>query len=255
MTSSREWKAGMGKTRVGKAGVAAMALMAALVLGTGEAGAGILLLDSMGAGGSVSQGQPNDLLEDIYGTGVTARQGYYGSTIRLAEKATLTFTFLGFEAGYDNEFLLDADGNGRFDLIFSNKGGGAVDINGKARTAIGDTYIVALDPKNFGGGIIPFLFKANVGGKKGSVANGSANDGPVDFFTSYDEDPLAVAGPSLVLLFDDGGAGVDSDYDDMGVRIAAAVSEPATVALLGGGLLALGWIGRRRKEARAPLEP
>lgn len=237
-----------------RAGVAALALMASLAVGTREAGAGVLFLDSIGTGGAVTQTARNDLLQDIYGTGVTSRQGYYGSTIKLAEKTVVTFTFLGFEAGYDNEFLLDVSGTGRFALIFSNKAGGAADINGEARTAVGDTYTVELDPADFIAGVIPFLFKAEVNGKEGSVANGTANNGPVNFFTSYDQDALAAAGSSLVLLFDDGGAGLDSDYDDMGIRIAALVPEPGTAALLGGGLAALGWAGRRRKQPAASCD-
>ena len=235
-----------------RAGTAVTALVTALVAsaatGVGEAEAGVLFLDPVGASGLMPNGAINDILKSIYGAGVTNRGGYYGSTIRLAGKTAVTFTFLGFEAGYDNEFLLDGDGNGSFDLIFSNKSGGGTDVNGKAKTAVGDTYTVELDPANFTAGIIPFLLKADVNGAKGLLANGDANDGAVNFFTSYDGNPAAISGSSLVVFFDDGGAGVDSDYDDMAIRIAAAVPEPETIAILGLGLLALGWMVIRRKE-------
>jgi PEP-CTERM motif len=233
-----------------KAGVALAALVAGLAAGGGAAQAGALFLDPAGSNNFIPGGQTNDILESIYGTGVFSRDGYYGSTIRLNAKTAVTFTYLGFEAGYDNEFLLDANGNGSFDLIFSNKIGGTADINGKARTVVGDTYTVVLDPANFTEGIIPFMFKADVNGAKGLVANGgnpdNTGDGP-NFFTSFDPNPAAISGSSLVLFLDDGGAGSDEDHDDMGIRIAV-VPEPGTMAILGVGLVAFGWVGARRKN-------
>lgn len=149
-----------------KAGVALAALVTGLAIGGGAAQASALFLDPAGSSDFIPGGQTNEILESVYGAGVFSRDGYYGSTIRLKAKSAVTFTFLGFEAGYDNEFLLDADGNGSFDLIFSNKTGGTADINGKSRTVVDDTYTVVLDPANFTDGIIPFMFKADVNGAK-----------------------------------------------------------------------------------------
>jgi hypothetical protein len=239
-----------------KAGATLAVLVMGLTVGGSVVQAGALFLDPAGSSNFIPGGQTNDILESIYGAGVFSRDGYYGSTIRLNAKTAVTFTFLGFEAGYDNEFLLDTDGNGSFDLIFSNKVGGAVDINDKPKTAIGDTYTVVLDPANFTSSIIPFMFKAEVNGAKGSVANGSnpnTTSDTVNFFTSFDPGATAISGSSLVLFLDDGGAGPDDDHDDMGIRIAV-VPEPGTMAILGVGLVALGCVGALRKKNVPPLK-
>jgi hypothetical protein len=115
---------------------------------------------------------------------------------------------------------------------------------------VGDTYTVVLDPANFTDGIIPFMFKADVNGAKGLLANGSNPDNTgegLNFFTSFDSNPLAIAGSSLVLFLDDGGAGSDEDHDDMSIRIAVE-PEPGTMTVFGVGLIALGWVGTRRKK-------
>jgi hypothetical protein len=115
---------------------------------------------------------------------------------------------------------------------------------------VDDTYTVVLDPANFTDGIVPFMFKADVNGAKGLIANGSNPDNTgegVNFFTSFDSNPTATTGSSLVLFLDDGGAGSDQDHDDMGIRIAV-VPEPGTLTVLGLGLIALCWIGMRRKK-------
>lgn len=236
-----------------RAALAVLVLALGWVISASTAGAGVLALNPVGSGGAIPGPQVNDLLDDVYGAGVTSRDGYYGSTIRLTAETTLVFTFLGFEAGYDNEFLLDTDGNGSFELIFSNKTGGLADINGKAKSDVGDTYTVNLDPADFAGGIIPFMINAHVNGVVGSTANGSNPDdaygtSEINFFTSFDGDPTQTTGSSLVVFFDDSGAGPDDNHDDMGIRIAAAVPEPGTLGVVAFALAAVGFAGLQRRR-------
>jgi hypothetical protein len=190
--------------------------------------------------GTIPGGEANDLLALIYGT--NTRDGYYGSTVFLTEPAYLTFTFLGFEAGYDNDFNLTGFGE-----LFStedhhpdNNVSGISVQQGPFHLPVGD---------------IPFSFDIN--NDSGTVDNESNPDdaegtGDINFFVSFDHDPFATTGTSLVLFLDDSGARNDDDHDDFAVRIQAIPipnPEPSTMLLFGAGLIGLAGFRRKFKKS------
>jgi len=183
-------------------------------------------------------GEVNDLLESIYGLGTTTRDGYHGATVFLSEPATVSFTYLGTEALFLNQFFVGANS-------FANDG----------TAAIGSTFSLFMPA-----GALPFSFSITdfslvttpVLNCLGGIAPcNQANVGFVpNFFTSFSGSGTDTSGNTLILFLDDaGGANIDDDnHDDMVVQIAVApepIPEPGSMLLLGSGLAAL-WARRRR---------
>ena len=146
-----------------------------------------------------------------------------GGNLSATGKVHLTFTYLGYEAGYDNDF--NAYGN---------------TLNNKSNS-IGDSFTVyEVLP-----GLLDFDFVANT--ISAGVVNGSNQPlgSPQSFAVMLDYTHNGTFYDAAI-LFDDSGAGPDDNHDDHVIGVNATVTEPMTLALMGLGLAGLG-AARRRK--------
>jgi len=163
--------------------------------------------------------------------------GGYGTSggLKLSGNSTVTFTYLGMEAGYQNKFFL---GN---DEIFKTRGSGASVEN--------DTY--SFDYTDDGqNGFLDFSFwSSNDFGSNTDnavfVPNGAI---PGAYTIGY----ALLTDLSVTILFGDGWG--DSDFDDMAVRMTitpSVIPLPPSVFLFGTALLGIGALARRRKNKAA----
>jgi len=155
---------------------------------------------------------------------------------------TITFTYLGHESGFTNAFQITIGSMGSFNTTSS----------------VGDQ--VTLSAADFGSGAVPFEFLTTNPTGQGSAVNGGAWTGgtSIGLIGTNMTDTATPSPPggnyAFVIGFDDSGcAGCsnppsDHDWDDLvvGVNFVSAVPEPQVYAMMGIGLLLMGFVARRR---------
>lgn len=194
------------------------------------------------AGTIPDSGQTNEVLTNVFSMG--GATGFFGSQIEIDTGATITASYWGYEAGYDNGFSITGDTS----TVSFSTGADPFEYASNGTTPLSFGSLVV------SGGQLRFSFTSAQGGDavNGSNTDNTATPAIANFFTTISRD-----GQTVFLFFDDTGAGDDDNHDDFVVSLNIGTGPggqtPTPVPLPAGGLLLLGGLGafavaRRRKN-------
>jgi hypothetical protein len=211
------------------------AIAAALLLTASAANATFVSVDNVApTESSIGVVSNNNFLAQLAAQGVTTYS--LGSSLGVSADGWVDFYYYGKEAGYRNVFV--ADGG---DLSY-NTG-----VNPTYQNYFGSPISIG-SMEVFGGSVLDFGFCAFNGSTQVGCLRNSQNDARGLY--SFQSIALAISDWSTWILWDDSGAGPDDNHDDMIVHAIfrpRSVSEPGTLALVGLGLIGLGFARRLRR--------
>jgi PEP-CTERM motif len=196
--------------------------------------------------GGTTTNLPNPFISGSYPPGFPAAGAPVNvGTLESSVAGTVTYTYIGSQAGYADTF--SAANSGAPAVIFTNG------INTPANAGAGGTltqcntsctsgaYTVSANTA------IDFAFNTPAPSPGGTtVSNGSNLSAVEPFFAEY----IVPGGDTAFLFWNDNGSRSDADFNDMIIEVnftpSIATPEPSSYALLAAGLGMLGFMVRRR---------
>ena len=175
-------------------------------------------------------------LNTAVGTSVFSsnQSGYKGGSLQVdVVPASLTFTYLGKEAGHSNQFTYDLAGANEHSFW-------------TASTSKGTQFWVSVNEE----GYLELTFKdlTNALTASSGYDGSNPNNSKFGFLGVQGVDFKGKGDFDYLITFNDNYA--DADYNDMvvGVKAVQAIPEPETYALMLAGLGVVGFMARRRRQ-------